>query len=98
EMSAELEHPRQLRLAVRNVHVEMDRQLDRRRLRHPVEEKAGALTARIGRQPTVARRSSLVVQQLSPELGDARRLVAREWDGFQSKHGFILRARDEMRS
>ena len=90
EMSTELEHSSKLRLAVGDVHVDVDRQLDRRRLRHPVEEEPGALPARIGRQPTVARRGSLVVQQPSPELREARRIVARKRDVFQAKHGRIL--------
>ncbi len=90
EMSTELEHSSQLRLAVGDVHVDVDRQLDRRRLRHPVEEEPGALPARIGRQPTVAPSGRLVVQQPSPELGEACRVVARERDVCKAQHGWIL--------
>jgi hypothetical protein len=97
-MAAELEHPRQLSLAVRNVHVDVDWQLDRRRLRQAAEAKPRALTAGIGRQPTVARSGGLVVEQLSPELGDARRVFAGERDGIQAKHGCIVSRSSEPRT
>src|SRR4029453_16612603 len=54
ELAAELEAPLQLRFAVRDIDVEVDRHFNRRRFRHPVEGQRRPFSAGITGLPAVA--------------------------------------------
>src|SRR5690349_11508489 len=87
---APTEEPLDLGLAIGDVDVEVDRQLDRRRLRHPVEAQRDVLVARIGRLPRLAAATRLVAENRRPEAGEPLRVVARERRMRQLQHAPIV--------
>ena|SRR5436190_1475386 len=86
DLRAQADEPLDLRLAVRNVDVDVDRQLDRRRLRQSVEEQLGALAAAVHGRPAVAALLRVIGEDRRPESREAARIVGREGYVPQPKH------------
>ena len=83
EPSTEPEESLDLRCAVRNVDVEMNRQLDGGRPRELVESELGTIA--VG-EPIVAPTLAAVLEQLRPELGEPLGVVAGKGDVVQPQH------------
>ena len=86
EPRAESERSLDGALAIGRVHVEVDGQLDRGRLRHRREAKLGAVTAR---EPVVSPTLAAVLEQLGPKLANAPRISASEGDVVQPQQRTI---------
>src|SRR5439155_6037234 len=84
EPPAETEQPFELRLAVGDVDVEMDRKLDRRGLRHSGEPEFGPVAAckPIGVAATLA---AIAAEKPGPELANALRILASEGHVVQAQ-------------
>src|SRR3954466_15239207 len=90
ELRAETDDSLHLCLPVRGVDVEVDRKLDRRRLRHALKEQLRPVASR---EAVGIDRHDLIAEDGCPELADDTCVLAGECDAPESQHAAILKPR-----